>query len=426
MRVVTILTNETDQPNKCVVVISIEGLSTCLVGPYGSNTAITPTLNDLAARGIVLDNCFLDSRSGQSMLVSLWTAQHALRQDRQFSQSLWQMLGSSSGSGVMVTDCPDAAEIAERMGCPRVELVEVTQATQPVQDVDDCQIVALFSQAAVVMRELQQEGGAGPKLCWIHSRGLRQPWDVPIDWRVRMADSDDPEPPSQIGPPGFPIDSETNPDWVVGWGQVAAAQAAAIDYAIDLLRTAAEEHDQAWAWVLIGLQGVPLGEHGWVGWGRSQLFTEELQTAVIIQPQTAMPIGFRRFELTQLPDLAATTAHLLGLEWSTQVWGQSQMDQPSDDASTDWPSVFCLAGLVEDDQVWLRSPAWSVQYNSSDETVQLFAKPDDRWEVNDVSARCTEIVEKLRQLGPEFILAARNGERMILPKLDASLTNWIR
>ncbi|HAC90868.1 MAG TPA: hypothetical protein DCF63_09585 [Planctomycetaceae bacterium] len=82
--------------------------------------------------------------------------------------------------------------------------------------------------------------------------------------------------------------------------------------------------------------------------------------------------------------------------------------------------------MVEDDQVWLRSPAWSVQYNSSDETVQLFAKPDDRWEVNDVSARCTEIVEKLRQLGPEFILAARNGERMILPKLDASLTNWIR
>ncbi|HAC90869.1 MAG TPA: hypothetical protein DCF63_09590, partial [Planctomycetaceae bacterium] len=161
---------------------------------------------------------------------------------------------------------------------------------------------------------------------------------MPIDWRVRMADSDAPEPPSQIGPPGFPIDSETNPDWVVGWGQVAAAQAAAIDYAIDLLRTAAEEHDQAWAWVLIGLQGVPLGEHGWVGWGRSQLFTEELQTAVIIQPQTAMPIGFRRFELTQLPDLAATTAHLLGLEWSTQVWGQSQMDQPSDDVSTDWPS----------------------------------------------------------------------------------------
>jgi hypothetical protein len=56
----------------------------------------------------------------------------------------------------------------------------------------------------------------------------------------------------------------------------------------------------------------------------------------------------------------------------------------------------------------------------------LFAKPDDRWEVNDVSARCTEIIEQLRQLGPEFIQAARTGDRMILPMLDASLTNWIR
>lgn len=326
----------------------------------------------------------------------------------------------------MVTDCPIAAAIAERMGCPRVELVEVTPATQPADEVDNCQIVALFSQAALVMRDLERSESFGPKLCWIHSRGLRQPWDVPIDWRARMADSEDPDPPSQVGPPGFAIDAETDPDLVVGWGQVAAAQVAAIDYAIDLLQTCVEEQNQSWSWILIGMQGVPLGEHGWVGWGKPQLFAEEIQTSVIIQPQLPPPIGFRRSELTQLPDLAATAADLLGLQWPSPVWGHSQATVPNDELPSEWPNTYCLAALAHNDQVWLRSPAWSILYDTSKASVQVFVKPDDRWEVNDVSARCADIVDRLRQLGPQFIQAARAGQRMSLPLLDATLTNWIR
>ena len=38
---------------------------------------------------------------------------------------------------------------------------------------------------------------------------------------------------------------------------------------------------------------------------------------------------------------------------------------------------------------------------------ELFAKPDDRWEVNDVSRRCPQIVEALSNLLDQWIVAGK-------------------
>jgi len=44
----------------------------------------------------------------------------------------------------------------------------------------------------------------------------------------------------------------------------------------------------------------------------------------------------------------------------------------------------------------LRTPAWYARFTSPDAT-ELYAKPDDRWEVNEVSSRCSDVVEQLLQ-----------------------------
>jgi hypothetical protein len=51
----------------------------------------------------------------------------------------------------------------------------------------------------------------------------------------------------------------------------------------------------------------------------------------------------------------------------------------------------------------------------------LFAKPDDRWEVNEVSARCPDVVVQLVEALDQFQRAAPSGGLAQLPPLPQSL-----
>ena len=47
----------------------------------------------------------------------------------------------------------------------------------------------------------------------------------------------------------------------------------------------------------------------------------------------------------------------------------------------------------------------------------LFAKPDDRWEVNEVSGRCDDVVERLEEVLARFYHAAQTGDFSSMPPL---------
>ena len=76
-----------------------------------------------------------------------------------------------------------------------------------------------------------------------------------------------------------------------------------------------------------------------------------------------------------------------------------------------------------------RTPAWYLrEAPSADEselppnaraepTVELYGKPDDRWEQNDVANRHPEVVEAMRSAREEFSEACRSGSFDRLPGL---------
>ncbi|MEO8268935.1 MAG: hypothetical protein ABI557_04385, partial [Aureliella sp.] len=429
-----------------------------LVGAYGSSTAITPALDRMASEGVLLDQCFLDSQQLHEQLRSLWTGAHAL-QTGPLPWNLWQSFaarwGSSSSAAVsarLLTDSPQVAELAEQMGCPQITLIEPRTASPSVQlptgDLDrdrlegpvhapaeDSSQCAVMELLATAVSEL---ASGPPGLIWIHSRGLRHAWDAPLAMRAQFADPEDPEPPSEVELPSTAIDAETDPDFVVGWGQVAAAQAAVIDEGLSALRdTVAHRSDStAWSWLFSTLGGVPLGEHGHMGWGHSQMFGSELHTATIVVPAQSLPIGLRRPELFQLPDIGATLAGLLELDLPATVWGQNALELGASQSPDRWPREFRLAMLAGTLHSWLRTPAWSAvlsneELNNDDAqsdsyTEQLFVKPEDRWEVSQIADRRRDIVELHRQLLPLFATAAQRGQRSALPVLVDDLLNLLR
>jgi hypothetical protein len=71
----------------------------------------------------------------------------------------------------------------------------------------------------------------------------------------------------------------------------------------------------------------------------------------------------------------------------------------------------------------LRTPAWLLREEWVGEALQckLFAKPDDRWEVNEVASHCGEIVEQLGAAGDRFRDAAAAGKSASVAPLVAEL-----
>ncbi len=94
----------------------------------------------------------------------------------------------------------------------------------------------------------------------------------------------------------------------MGWGQVAAAQLAVLDEAIDGLQQAIADREDAdeWSWMFCSLGGIPLGEHGSLGLPQQVGYSEEVAAAAMVRPANSIPIGSRRGELCQLPDITAT------------------------------------------------------------------------------------------------------------------------
>ena len=56
---------------------------------------------------------------------------------------------------------------------------------------------------------------------------------------------------------------------------------------------------------------------------------------------------------------------------------------------------------------------------------ELFAKPDDRWEVNNVASRCREVVECLQDVLAQYELTLPTGRVLDLPPLSDVLRNGL-
>lgn len=237
------------------IVVTVEGLGTNLVGCYGNALTPTPALDRFASQSLVADQFWMDGLDPVEVLESMWSGFH--RRERAGMQ------GREDASprklkipGLFVTDDPRVYEAALRYIDGEVHLLEIAYTVE-----------TRFS--SLVSDALNQWI---PKLgeyawLWIHSRGLRGPWDAPYELRLAMCDEGDPQPPSDVEPPVRIVDNSTDPDEIFGWACGAGGQAIAMDEVWGLLTDAIQElgFEASALVILAGVQGYPLGEHGMVG-----------------------------------------------------------------------------------------------------------------------------------------------------------------
>jgi arylsulfatase A-like enzyme len=417
------------------ICLVVDRLHCGYLGCYGNPWIETPALDRLAAEGFLFDFALLDGPRLETLYRSYWHASHALMplESSLPPASLPRLLSAAGIHTALVTDDSRVARHPSAEGFAEITLLKAERSSGLAADESQTQLAGFFAAAIDWLEQRPQR----PFLLWLHCRSLGDAWDAPAEYRQRYVDAEI-DVPLSAEVPHRTLADDVDPDELLGIRWSYAGQVTLLDTCLDGLLQAVEADGLApttlfW---LLSARGFPLGEHRRVGpmnvplaeGGQSApekldeaLFEEQVHTPWIVRFPEGLGAAARSGSLVQPADLAPTLLDAWGLAAEgLGPWGRSllplvrgELESVRDRAAL-WSSPAERA---------IRTPAWHLRsfQDASGPAVQLYAKPDDRWELNEVSSRCGQIVELLQQVESELEQAILRGRPQEVSRLDELL-----
>ncbi len=385
-----------------IVLLTIDGLHIGYLGCYGNAWVGTPALDRLATESVVLDRLQIDSPQPQLCWRSLWHGIHAMANpdERVESQApLPESWKATRGEVVLVTDEPELPGPASAWGFEVLDAPPNVGAAGSAEDVSGTRMAALFNRAIE-----QLAGSDEDVLLWMHSRGMQAEWDAPMALRRQyVEDENDPDPPEWTQVPRLTLDADFDPDELLGLRWAYAAQVNVFDRCLGAFWQTVERQgwDEETLLVVLSTRGFPLGEHGVVGLS-APLHEELVHVPCWIRMPNGDYQGERLAALCQPGDVCATLVDAAGLDGSEFApHGQSLLAAMQGDPSMlpdragtiGWQRMQGSLGefALRTDYWYARFPgATAAGGGNGLQSVQLYAKPDDRWEQNEVAALCPQ------------------------------------
>jgi len=388
-----------------VILFLLRGCHTGWLGPYGNEWVGTPHCDRLAQEGIVWDRYFAD-------LVD------PLHQ-RQRLVSLVRMLRSEGVVTALVRTHDQTHDFPASFYEPWEHLFDARPK------VGHSPLRTFVEGWPAILDQL----ASSPRLfLCIDLARLLPPWDVPQEVFTAYLDLEEisaaevlheterasakegnhaPHPPSPEG--DEPVETEVVPPCTepalgafditddAAWQWLHASFAAVVttwDAEMGEVWNHLRQHplQQDALWILTSDLGFPLGEHGRVGWDRPWLYEEVVHIPLIIRLPDGRHGGRRIPILTQSADLLATLADgFLGVG-PTTLEGQSLIPLIQGKPHLRRQEVISFWEMDQAAEVALRTDSWSFLLPlkippGEERTPQLYAKPEDRWEVNDLRPR---------------------------------------
>jgi hypothetical protein len=368
------------------VVLVIDRLGADLLGAYGSTLFETPNFNRLAAQSLLFDQAIASSPHLMDAYDQFWGSS---------GEKNWlAQIGEAGYSPVMLSDAPELLTHASAKYFDRILPFEKLSNDRPADCIEQTELAHFFAQATQAISSLE-EGSC----LWLHSRGLSGAWDAPLKLRTQLADSEDPDPPHWCGPPSGWFDAEhDDPDQLLSYQQICAAQVTLIDdflgVVLDLMET---DLGKSTVLCLLSPRGYPLGEHGIVGGDSSNYFEqchgETLHVPMMIRvPDRQCYNRFRSLRCGALVQPGFVSQLLQ--DWFT---GDEPMQQSLKNLAFRLPEKNKeIAWTKSGDVNAMQTHAWKLIIDGDRNS--LYVKPDDRWEINDVSRRCPSIVASMESV----------------------------
>ena len=167
-------------------------------------------------------------------------------------------------------------------------------------------------------------------------------------------------------------------------------------------------------------QGEPLGEHGFVRRFRPWLYEELVHTPLIVRMPGRRHGGTRHHALVQTVDLLPTILSALGLPPNERAHGHALLPLLRGE-DTKVRDFACMGMDVE--EFAIRTHLWHlilpIEPDPDDPPrgIELYRKPEDRWDQNNVAAQHPEVAEHLELTLRRFVEAVGRDALDVLPAL---------
>lgn len=394
--------------------ILIDGWHAGFLGPYGNSWIETPALNRLAAESLVFDCALAQSPRLDDLYAACWQGWHALCPPPPADRpTLGRLLAAAGVELEWLTDEPRLADhpAARELGEPAV--VEPPWQAEPVREIEQTHAARCFMSLIDRLESL-----AEPYLFWCHLAGPARIWDAPMALRESFGEPGDPPTYDGADVPERILPKDYDPDVLLPLVHAYAAQMVVLDTCLGALLEYLDDVPPGSRPLLIvaGARGFALGEHRRVGPSNEALYGELVHVPLLVRTPDGSTAAARSAALVDHADLWATL-----LDW----WRIA--DRPAAPTAAglfraleqeDWTPRDRLVLRGRGAERAIRTPAW---YLRRAETAELYVKPDDRWEANDVSVRCREVAECLEDALAQMEIALRAGSAADLPPLSRVL-----
>jgi arylsulfatase A-like enzyme len=320
------------------LVIEARGLPAGFLGCYGNEWIGTPCIDRLASEGVVFDS----------------------------------HIAAVPDIGATVPTC--TLERLESLAYARIDAVTG------------------FAAAALAAWRRLPDGG----VLWIDGPNLAPPWSLPrdlLDSYCEPPEESWPDPPRGVWPQ---IDIAD----LLRLHNTFGAVVTYFDAQLDALLEDMNADDDALICITARC-GLPLGEHGLVATGRAWLHEELVHVPLVMRFPGRRDAGRHIAALTQPADLPSAFAQLTAGHTPTPTVGRGLLRLVNDEAETIRPHALSALTVGDSAELALRTPDWALlvptQIPAGDPPrgPQLYVKPDDRWEVNDVRQQHLELAEEL-------------------------------
>lgn len=346
------------------IVLSLDGLGARALGAYGNSWFKTAQFDRLAAGGLLIEQVLATAPD------EIGTLGGACRGLDEFSEI----------EILLVTDDRQVCDQLQEQ-CGNATLLQPQCSSTPAEDWTESELARFFSAALEASEELQPG-----QLLLMHTSALTRCWDAPLAFREALGDEEDPPPPQSTQPPALRLEPDADPDELLGWQQTYGAQVQVLDECLGILLDWIEDlpAEEQPLLVVTAPRGFPLGEHRLIGYPEPLLYDELLQVPGLFRIPGEGLAAVRARELSTPAELFALAAAFV--ENRMQAFARF-IEQPLPEPSR--PIISQAPGLTA-----IRTNDWKLIARG--EQSELYAKPDDRWEQNDVHDRCRETAEELR------------------------------
>ena len=392
--------------------------SGCL-GAYGNSWIETPAVDQLASQSFLFDQMLIDTPDLGRLYRSYWQGRHALCQNASSggSPSLPAILREHGVTTALLTDDPQIARHPLAIDFDELLEIDPPWECRTAADVEHTHLAQCFLQIIDWIQSAPR-----PFMLWCHLTGLGTTWDAPLSFRRAYRDPSDPEPPQNADVPELTLPKDNDPDELLGIMHSYAGQVSLMDTCLEAFMEFMKDLNGADETLLTmtSSRGFPLGEHRRVGPCGEALFGELLQAPLMLHFPDGLGAAARSQTLVEPADLFPTFLQWWNIKNSSVLPTALSLMPVVRQEIHMLRDRLCVAGLGTERAI--RTPAWYLR--SADES-ELYAKPDDRWEVNNVTNRCLEVVECLQDSLGQYELAIHNGTTADLPPLSDVLMNGL-